>query len=189
MDSHLFQSSIPRETQALSAWLPSAGSSRLVKTAQLVTNQMSPVRDPRSSRSSEGAVFSPVEPPAEDFRFLSRSSGLHRASAALHCTCVGSLFAVGADQDYLAAHGHQDVITTTAATGTCCSVGGGEIGQRRQLAMHAFAADVAGLGGSRPAPTSAERPADSPPTTRTVPLSVLILVPSATPDSTHTVDS
>jgi integrase len=62
----------------------------------------------------------------------------------LRYTCIASLFAAGADQEYVADQvGHEDVTTTNRV---CRYVlqrrQRGEIGRRRQLAMRQSAADV-----------------------------------------------
>jgi integrase len=62
----------------------------------------------------------------------------------LRYTCIASLFAAGADQEYVAAQvGHEDVTTTNRIYRYVLQRRGrGEIGRRRQLAMHESAADV-----------------------------------------------
>jgi integrase len=62
----------------------------------------------------------------------------------LRYTCIASLFAAGADQEYVAAQvGHEDVTTTSRIYRYVLQRRRrGEIGHRRQLAMHESAADV-----------------------------------------------
>ena len=58
--------------------------------------------------------------------------------------CIASLFAAGADQEYVAAQvGHEDVTTTNRIYRYVLQRRQrGEIGRRRQLAMHESAAAV-----------------------------------------------
>ena len=62
----------------------------------------------------------------------------------LRYTCIASLFAAGADQEYVAAQvGHEDVTTTNRIYRYVLQRRRrGEIGRRRQLAMHESAAEV-----------------------------------------------
>ena len=62
----------------------------------------------------------------------------------LRYTCIASLFAAGADQEYVAAQvGHEDVTTTNRIYRYVLQRRQrGEIGRRRQLAMHESAAEV-----------------------------------------------
>ena len=62
----------------------------------------------------------------------------------LRYTCIASLFAAGADQEYVADQvGHEDVTTTNRIYRYVLQRRRrGEIGRRRQLAMHESAADV-----------------------------------------------
>jgi integrase/recombinase XerD len=62
----------------------------------------------------------------------------------LRYTCIASLFAAGADQEYVADQvGHEDVTTTNRIYRYVLQRSRrGEIGRRRQLAMHESAADV-----------------------------------------------
>jgi integrase len=59
-------------------------------------------------------------------------------------TCIASLFAAGADQEYVADQvGHEDVTTTNRVYRYVLQRRQrGEIGRRRQLAMRQSAADV-----------------------------------------------
>jgi len=63
----------------------------------------------------------------------------------LRYTCIASLFAAGADQEYVAAQvGHEDVTTTNRIYRYVLQRRQrGEIGRRRQLAMHTSAAELA----------------------------------------------
>ena len=72
----------------------------------------------------------------------------------LRYTCIASLFAAGADQEYVADQvGHEDVTTTNRIYRYVLQRRRrGEIGRRRQLAMHESAADV---GRSEDLPTRA----------------------------------
>jgi integrase len=74
----------------------------------------------------------------------------------LRYTCIASLFAAGADQEYVAAQvGHEDVSTTNRIYRYVLQRRQrGEIGRRRQLAMHESAADVGRFDSS---PTRARR--------------------------------
>jgi integrase len=62
----------------------------------------------------------------------------------LRYTCIASLFAAGADQDYVAARvGHEDVTTTNRIYRYVRQRRRrGEIGRRRQLAMRESAAEM-----------------------------------------------
>jgi integrase len=62
----------------------------------------------------------------------------------LRYTCIASLFAAGADQEYVADQvGHDDVTTTNRIYRYVLQRRRrGEIGRRRQLAMRESAADV-----------------------------------------------
>jgi len=62
----------------------------------------------------------------------------------LRYTCIAALFAAGADQEYVADQvGHEDVTTTNRIYRYVLQRRRrGEIGRRRQLAMHDSAADV-----------------------------------------------
>ena len=62
----------------------------------------------------------------------------------LRYTCIASLFAAGADQEYVSAQvGHEDVTTTNRIYRHVLQRRQrGEIGRRRQLAMHESAAEV-----------------------------------------------
>ena len=64
----------------------------------------------------------------------------------LRYTYIASLFAAGADQEYVADQvGHEDVTTTNRIYRYVLQRRHrGEIGRRRQLAMHESAADVGG---------------------------------------------
>jgi integrase len=63
---------------------------------------------------------------------------------ALRYTCIASLFAAGADQESVAVQvGHDDVTTTNGIYRYVLQRRRrGEIGRRRQLAMHESAAEV-----------------------------------------------
>jgi integrase len=75
----------------------------------------------------------------------------------LRYTCIASLFAAGADQEYVADQvGHEDVTTTNRIYRYVLQRRRrGEIGRRRQLAMRESAADV---GRSEHLPTRAREP-------------------------------
>ena len=75
----------------------------------------------------------------------------------LRYTCIASLFAAGADQEYVADQvGHEDVTTTNRIYRYVLQRRRrGEIGRRRQLAMHESAADVGRL---KHMPTRAREP-------------------------------
>jgi integrase len=62
----------------------------------------------------------------------------------LRYTCIASLFAAGSDQEYVAAQvGHEDVTTTNRIYRYVLQRRRrGEVGRRRQLAMHESAASV-----------------------------------------------
>jgi integrase len=62
----------------------------------------------------------------------------------LRYTCIASVFAAGANQEYVAAQvGHEDVTTTNRIYRYVLQRRRrGEIGRRRQLAMHESAAEV-----------------------------------------------
>ena len=62
----------------------------------------------------------------------------------LRYTCIASLFAAGTDQEYVAAQvGHEDVTTTNRIYRYVLQRRPrGEIGRRRQLAMHESAAEA-----------------------------------------------
>jgi integrase len=74
----------------------------------------------------------------------------------LRYTCIASLFAAGADQDYVAAQvGHEDVTTTSRIYRYVLQRRQrGEIGRRRQLAMRESAAEMSRAG---PAPIRAAK--------------------------------
>jgi integrase len=63
---------------------------------------------------------------------------------ALRCTCIASLFAAGADQEYVADQvGHEDVTTTNRIYRYVLQRRRrGEIGRRRQLAMRESASEM-----------------------------------------------
>lgn len=75
----------------------------------------------------------------------------------LRYTYIASLFAAGADQEYVADQvGHEDVTTTNRIYRYVLQRRRrGEIGRRRQLAMHQSAADV---GRSKDLPTRGREP-------------------------------
>jgi len=112
----------------------------------------------RGKRWTRNAIAQHVIPPAlkEANRQRSRA-GLPEiredvSPHTLRYTCIASLFAAGADQEYVAAQvGHEDVTTTNRIYRYVLQRRQrGEIGRRRQLAMHESAEDVGRLGSNLP---------------------------------------
>jgi integrase len=116
----------------------------------------------RGKRWTRNAIAQHVTPPAlEEANRQRAKAGLPAIREAvtphtLRYTCIASLFAAGADQEYVAAQvGHEDVSTTNRIYRYVLQRRQrGEIGRRRQLAMHESAADVGRLDSS---PTRARR--------------------------------
>jgi integrase len=104
----------------------------------------------RGRRWTRNAIAQHVIPPALDEANRERAeAGLPAIREevtphTLRYTCIASLFAAGADQEYVAAQvGHEDVTTTNRIYRYVLQRRGrGEIGRRRQLAMHESAVDV-----------------------------------------------
>ena len=103
----------------------------------------------RGKRWTRNAIAQHVIPPALQEANQSAKAG-HPAIRdevtphTLRYTCIASLFAAGADQEYVAAQvGHEDVTTTNRIYRYVLQRRQrGEIGRRRQLAMHESAAEV-----------------------------------------------
>src|SRR4051794_40962388 len=111
----------------------------------------------RGKRWTRNAIAQHVIPPAlEEANVRRARAGLPAirddvTPHTLRYTCIASLFAAGADQEYVAAQvGHEDVSTTNRIYRYVLQRRQrGEIGRRRQLAMHESAA---GIGRSEQAP-------------------------------------
>ena len=111
----------------------------------------------RGKRWTRNAIAQHVIPPALEEAIRQRAkAGLPAIREAvtphtLRYTCIASLFAAGADQEYVAAQvGHDDVTTTNRIYRYVLQRRQrGEIGRRRQLAMHESART---LGGWAPRP-------------------------------------
>lgn len=111
----------------------------------------------RGKRWTRNAIAQHVLPPAL------KEANRQRAKAGLptirdrvtphtlRYTCIASLFAAGADQDYVAAQvGHEDVTTTNRIYRYVLQRRQrGEIGRRRQLAMRESTAEISRALGSR----------------------------------------
>lgn len=85
----------------------------------------------RGKRWTRNAIAQHVIPPALEVANRQRAeAGLPAirdevTPHTLRYTCTASLFAAGADQEYVAAQvGHEDVTTTSASTAMCCSGAG-----------------------------------------------------------------
>ncbi|MCW3048307.1 MAG: integrase family protein [Solirubrobacterales bacterium] len=117
----------------------------------------------RSKRWTRNAIAQHVIPPAlEEANRQRAEAGLPEIREevtphTLRYTCIASLFAAGADQEYVADQvGHEDVTTTNRIYRYVLQRRRrGEIGRRRQLAMRESAADV---GRSEHLPTRAREP-------------------------------
>ena len=104
----------------------------------------------RGKRWTRNAIAQHVIPPALEQANRARTeAGLPAirdevTPHTLRYTCIASLFAAGADQEYVADQvGREDVTTTNRIYRYVLQRGRrGEIGRRRQLAMHESAADV-----------------------------------------------
>lgn len=104
----------------------------------------------RGKRWTRNAIAQHVIPPAVEEANRQRAQGGLPAIRdevsphTLRYTCIASLFAAGADQEYVAAQvGHEDVTTTNRIYRYVLQRRRrGEIGRRRQLAMHESAAEV-----------------------------------------------
>ena len=104
----------------------------------------------RRKRWTRNAIAQHVIPPAlEEANRQRTEDGLPEIHEevtphTLRYTCIASLFAAGADQEYVAAQvGHEDVTTTSRVYRYVLQRRQrGEIGRRRQLAMRESAADV-----------------------------------------------
>lgn len=104
----------------------------------------------RGKRWTRNAIAQHVIPPAlEEANRQRARTGLPAirddvTPHTLRYTCIASLFAAGADQEYVAAQvGHEDVTTTNRIYRYVLQRRQrGEIGRRRQLAMHESAAEV-----------------------------------------------
>jgi integrase len=104
----------------------------------------------RGKRWTRNAIAQHVIPPSLEEANRQRDiAGLPQISDevtphTLRYTCIASLFAAGADQEYVAAQvGHEDVTTTNRIYRYVLQRRRrGEIGRRRQLAMHESAASV-----------------------------------------------
>ena len=104
----------------------------------------------RGKRWTRNAIAQHVIPPALQQANRQRAKAGHPAIRdevtphTLRYTCIASLFAAGADQEYVAAQvGHEDVTTTNRIYRYVLQRRQrGEIGRRRQLAMHESAAEV-----------------------------------------------
>ena len=104
----------------------------------------------RGKRWTRNAVAQHVVPPAlEEANRQRAKAGLPAirdqvTPHTLRYTCIASLFAAGADQDYVAAQvGHEDVTTTNRIYRYVLQRRQrGEIGRRRQLAMRESAAEI-----------------------------------------------
>jgi integrase len=116
----------------------------------------------RGKRWTRNAIAQHVIPPAlEEANGRREKAGLPAirdevTPHTLRYTCIASLFAAGADQEYVADQvGHEDVTTTNHIYRYVLQRRQrGEIGRRRQLAMHESAADIGRLDSS---PTRARR--------------------------------
>ena len=112
----------------------------------------------RGKRWTRNAIAQHVIPPAlEEANRQREKAGLPAIRGevtphTLRYTCIASLFAAGADQEYVAAQvGHEDVTTTNRIYRYVLQRRQrGEIGRRRQLAMHESAAEI-GRQGQLPA--------------------------------------
>jgi integrase len=117
----------------------------------------------RGRRWTRNAIAQHVIPPAlEEANRRREKAGLPAIREevtphTLRYTCIASLFAAGADQEYVADQvGHEDVTTTNRIYRYVLQRRRrGEIGRRRQLAMHESASDV---GRSERVPTRAREP-------------------------------
>jgi integrase len=117
----------------------------------------------RSKRWTRNAIAQHVIPPALKEANRERSeAGLPEIREevtphTLRYTCIASLFAAGADQEYVADQvGHEDVTTTNRIYRYVLQRRRrGEIGRRRQLAMRESATNV---GRSEDVPTRAQEP-------------------------------
>lgn len=115
----------------------------------------------RGKRWTRNAIAQHVIPPAlEEANRQRAKSGLPAIREevtphTLRYTCIASLFAAGADQEYVAHQvGHEDVTTTNRIYRYVLQRRRrGEIGRRRQLAMNELAVDVRR---PEPAPTQAQ---------------------------------
>jgi integrase len=115
----------------------------------------------RGKRWTRNAIAQHVIPPALEGANRQRTdAGLPAIREevtphTLRYTCIASLFAAGADQEYVADQvGHEDVTTTNRIYRYVLQRRRrGEIGRRRQLAMHQSAVDV---GRPQHAPTQAQ---------------------------------
>jgi integrase len=104
----------------------------------------------RGKRWTRNAIAQHVIPPAvEEANRQRANAGLpvirdEVTPHTLRYTCIASLFAAGADQEYVAAQvGHEDITTTNRIYRYVLQRRRrGEIGRRRQLAMRESAADV-----------------------------------------------
>ncbi len=104
----------------------------------------------RGKRWTRNAIAQHVIPPAlEEANSQRTEAGLPSIREevtphTLRYTCIASLFAAGADQEYVADQvGHEDVTTTNRIYRYVLQRRRrGEIGRRRQLAMHESAAEV-----------------------------------------------
>src|SRR4051812_29648757 len=104
----------------------------------------------RGKRWTRNAIAQHVIPPAlEEANRRRAKAGLPAirdevTPHTLRYTCIGSLFAAGADQEYVAAQvGHEDVTTTNRIYRYVLQRRQrGEIGRRRQLAMHESIASI-----------------------------------------------
>jgi integrase len=105
----------------------------------------------RGKRCTRNASAQHVLPPALEASRERANAGLPEIREevtphTLRYTCIASLFAAGADQEYVADQvGHEDV-TTTNRIYRCVLQRRrrGEIGRRRQLAMRESASEVIG---------------------------------------------
>jgi len=117
----------------------------------------------RAKRWTRNAIAQHAIPPAlEEANRQRREAGLPAIREevtphTLRYTCIASLFAAGADQEYVAAQvGHEDVTTTNRIYRYVLQRRRrGEIGRRRQLAMRESASDVVR---SEHVPTRAREP-------------------------------
>src|SRR5215217_1837329 len=108
----------------------------------------------RGKRWTRNAIAQYVTPPVlEEANRQRAKAGLPAIREqvtphTLRYTCIASLFAAGADQEYVAAQvGHEDVTTTNRIYRYVLQRRQrGEIGRRRQLAMHTSAAELARAG-------------------------------------------
>jgi integrase len=115
----------------------------------------------RGKRWTRNAIAQHVIPPAlEEANRQRAKAGLPAirdevTPHTLRYTCIASLFAAGVDQEYVAAQvGHEDVTTTNRIYRYVLQRRRrGQIGRRRQLAMHESAARI---GRREPAPTRSQ---------------------------------